>query len=183
MKIRHAILEAVLGSAIKSNGMTIVPVAIRLDGNGFSSEFALEKQPAHRIPPILRVPIEKQYDVSWVCARIPRVFGLTPEKSENEKTLLEEGFIAFPDQQLEGIPFICSDYYGRTALRFSPHEKDQSLKAQAAAAFWDALLEKPEDLADFEERVMHMGAPVWLNFGCKDCEPYFFESPDEDEGE
>ncbi len=66
MKIRHGTFEDVAGNAVKSNGMIIVPAVVQLHGTTFSSEFPLHKLPAAEIPTVLRVPIQKQYDVGTV---------------------------------------------------------------------------------------------------------------------
>lgn len=87
-----------------------------------------------------------------------------------------------PDGESEGVPFECSDYYGRTGLTIAPHESDEPSKARIADAFWNVLLENPDDLADFETRVFHPGAGVWLRYGCESGEPYCRESDDDDPG-
>jgi hypothetical protein len=38
----------------------------------------------------------------------------------------------------------------------------------------------PASHGDFEARVYHPGAGVWMHFGCQDGEPSFEESADED---
>ena len=178
MRVRNAMLLNVLGRPAKFGGFTIVPAEVELEGSSFSSAFPLAELPPSRIPPILRVPIQKHYDVSWVRARLPLAFGLTPEPSEGEKTLLSVGFIAVPDGHQEGVAFWCSDYYGKTSLTFSDAETDDATKEKIANAFWGVLLSEPDKLEDFEASVIHLGAPVTLHFGCEDGEPFFRETPD-----
>jgi hypothetical protein len=71
---------------------------------------------------------------------------------------------------------VCTDYYGRTGLMFSPEGPDQTMQAKIAAAFWSFLLESPNDLEDFEATVYHSGAGVWMHFGCRDGDPCYDES-------
>jgi hypothetical protein len=181
MKVRHAILHDVMGRPVRTRGLIIIPAVVELDGKVFSPSHALCDLPREKIAPVLRVPVDKGYDVSWVRARLPHAFGISPEQSENEKTMLEANFVAVEEGRDEGIAFTCCDYYGKTSLLFSPDEQDQALIARVASTFWDVLLEEPNVLADFEATVAHMGAPLTLNFGCRMGEPFYFESLDEDE--
>jgi hypothetical protein len=169
----------VLGQPRTHAGFTFVPAAVELDGNGFSADFDLRDVAGERLPSVLARPIELQYDAAWVRARLPRVFGFTPELSEVEKSLLDVGFIAVAAGSLVGIPFICTDYYGRTGLMFSPDGPDQHTQAKIAGAFWSLLLQEPDDLADFEATVYHPGAGIWMHFGCENGEPSYRESEDE----
>lgn len=178
MKVRHATLLDVFGRPAKHGGFTIVPAEVELEGRSFGPSFPLAELPPSQIPPILRVPVEKHYDVSWVRARLPHAFGISPEPSEAEKTLLWTGFVAVPDGQEEGVAFWCSDYYGKTSLTFSDADTDEATKEKAARAFWGVLLSEPDMLEDFAARVIHLGAPVTLHFGCEGGEPYFRETPD-----
>jgi hypothetical protein len=177
MKVRHATLLDVVGRPAKFGGLTIVPAEVELEGRFFRPSFPLADLPAVRIPPILRVPIEKHYDVSWVRARLPLAFGISPEPSEAEKTLLWVGFVAIADGEDEAVAFWCSDYYGKTSLMFSDAEAaDEAAKEKAATVFWGLLLSEPDELEDFEASVRHLGAPVTLHFGCEDGEPFFRET-------
>jgi len=119
MKIRHANLLNIIGRPAKYGGVTIVPAEVELEGMSFSPSYPLAEIPVDRIPPILRLPIERHYDVAWVRARLPHAFGISPVPTEIEKTLLSVGFVAVADGQEEGVAFECSDYYGKTSLIFS----------------------------------------------------------------
>jgi hypothetical protein len=176
MKVRHATLLNVFGHPAKFAGFTIVPAEVELEGRSFSPSYPLAELPATRIPPILRLPIKKHYDVAWVRARLPHVFGISPEPSEAEKTLLWTGFVAVADAQVEAVAFWCSDHYGKTSLMFSDAETDEAAKEKAASAFWGVLLSEPNKLEDFEASVIHLGQPVTLHFGCEDGEPFFRET-------
>jgi hypothetical protein len=176
MDVRHAKLLNVYGRAAKQDGLTIVPADVALDGVMFRPSFRLNDLPSERIPPVLRVPVAKQFDVAWVRARLPTAFGCTPVPSEGEKTFLEQGFVAVPDGTDAGVAFECSDYYGKTSLTFSQAETDEGLKGRVAKAFWSILLSEPDALADFSGRFEHIGAGVTLEYGCENGEPYCIES-------
>jgi hypothetical protein len=178
MKVRHATLLNVFGRAAKHGGFTIVPAEVDLEGRSFSPSFPLAEIPLSRIPPILRAPVEKHFDVSWVRARLPHAFGISPEPSGAEKILIDVGFVAVLDGEGEGLAFRCSDYYGKTSLMFSDAETNEATKEKAANAFWDVLLSEPDMLEDFEARVPHLGASVMLHFGCENGEPFLRETPE-----
>jgi hypothetical protein len=178
MNVRHAKLLNVYGRPAYYCGITFHPAEIELEGTMFDSSFPLAELPRDHVPPILRAPIEKQYDVAWVRARLPCAFGISPELTEMEKALLLVGFVAIPDGQQEGIAFECSDYYGRTSLTFSAQEADENGKRQVAQGFWQYLLSEPEQLEDFEARFLHLGASITLHFGCEDGEPLYYETND-----
>ena len=178
MHVRHAKLLNVIGRPARHGGFTIVPAELQLEGTSFSPSHPLSELSKERIPAVLRAPIERQYDVAWVWARLPSAFGIWPEPSESEKQLLSAAFVAVPEGEQEAIAFECCDYYGRTSLMFSDAETDEAMKQRAADAFWGFLLLDPESLDDFEASVMHLGALVTLHFGCRDGEPYCYESED-----
>jgi hypothetical protein len=174
--LQFGTLLEILGKTATHAGFTFVPAAVKLHGSVFSTDFYFRDSAGARPPAILARPIEEQYDAAWVRARLPRVFGFTPEISEAEKSLLDVGFVAVAVGSPVGFPFICSDYYGRTGIMFSPEGPDHDTQAKIAAAFWSLLLKTPDDLADFEAAVYHPGAGVWLHFACKDGEPSCRES-------
>lgn len=59
---------------------------------------------------------------------------------------------------------------------FSDDGPEEHVKRSIAAGFWGVLAQEPEDVTDFDERVYHPGAGVWLNYGCKDGHLYCDES-------
>ena len=172
MIVRHATLHDVIGRAARSDGFTFVPAVLDLDGNSFSSPFSLSDLSSERIPPVLRVPIRQEFDAAWIRARLPCVFGFTPPPAETEKALLDVAFVAVPDGSDEGVPIVCSDYYGHSSIYFAAVESDRPLKERVANAFWSVLLSEPEQLADFQTSVYHSGFGGWLDFGCEAGEPY-----------
>lgn len=175
MNVRHATLMNVFGRPAKYAGFSIMPAHLKLEGQMFRPSYRLAQLPSDRIPPVLRIPIERGFDVAWVRARIPIVFGYAPDVSEVEKSVLYEGFLAVSENAGDAVPFECSDYYGKTSLTFSPAETDEPLKQSVADAFWGVLLADPNALADFEARTHSEGH---AGYGCRDGEPYSLETED-----
>lgn len=163
------------GKAVTHGGFVFMPANVVLNGSSFSSGAYLRDAVATP-PAVLVRPIAEKFDAAWVRGRIPMVFDFIPTLSSTEKALLETGFLAVAVGASSGIGFICTDYYGRTGLTFSPEGPDAEAKRAIADAFWSLLLVAPHDLADFEERVFHPGAGVWMHFGCSDGEPTYDES-------
>jgi hypothetical protein len=179
MRIEFGTLQDVCGKAVVHGGYTFVPAEVKLAGNGFSHGFHLRDAVGAPPPAILANPIEAQYDAAWVRARLPRVFGFIPGDSDVEKTLLYVGFVAVPLESQTGFPFICTDYYGRTGLMFSPEGPDTETQTKIANTFWSLLLQNPSDLSDFESTVFHPGACIWMHYYCKNGELEYSESEEE----
>ncbi len=177
LQVRHARLLDVEGAAVQSAEWRIVPARLELAGSGFSPAYPL-KESKPPLPACLRICLHEDLDVAWVRARVPRLFGITPLPSDGEKNHLWVSFAAIRPGDREAIAFECGDYYGTTSLYFSELETDESAKASVACAFWSALLADPDDLADFEGRLYHIGAGVWLHFGCRNGDFHFRESKD-----
>lgn len=168
LEIRFGTLLDILGRPAKSGEFTFVPAMVELAGNGFSIDHQLSESIAESPPLILKRPLIDHFDAAWVRARLPQVFGFTPEIPEVEKSLLDVGFAAVRQGELVGYPFVCTDHYGRTGLMFSEDGPDPSLQNDIAQAYWSLLLADPEDVADFEAAVFHPGTCTWLLHGCED---------------
>lgn len=176
MEVQHGRLSNVYGRSVKHGGFTFMGAHVVLDGTGFSLAQRLSDHIRGREPPVLRHPVENGFDAAWVRARIPNTFGFTPEKAEVEKALLNVGFVAVPEGEAVCYPFVCIDHYGRTGLMFSDEGPEEFIKQSIAAGFWGLLAQEPENVSNFEERVYHPGAGVWLTFGCEDGRVYCDES-------
>jgi hypothetical protein len=153
-----------------------MPADVELDGQSFRLDYRLLDHVWAQAPPVLREPVEHGFDAAWVRARIPNVFGITPEPARAEKALLEVGFVAVTEGEPVCYPFVCTDHYGRSALMFSREGPKEAAKRTIAAAFWGVLAQNPDDLTDFSQRVYHIGAGVWLNYGCESGRVYCNES-------
>lgn len=177
--VQFAKLHNVFGKPATHGGFTFIPAVVELEGSSFSIGFALRDVAGDSPPAVLMLPIEQQYDAAWVRARLPCVFEFAPQPAEAEKSLLDIAFVAVPIGSAVGFPFICTDYYGRSGLMFSPNGPPPDMQTEIAVAFWSLLLEKPYDLADFHITIFHPGANIWMHFGCENGEPFCRESQDE----
>ncbi|REK18696.1 MAG: hypothetical protein DWQ37_03950 [Planctomycetota bacterium] len=161
---------------MRHDDFRFVAADVELAGSSFSSDFYLRDLARNRLPAILLRAIEGGYDAAWVRARIPHTFQVSPPPARIEKSLLDSGFVAVTIDASLAFPFVCTDYYGKSALMFSGEGPDRVTKQAIADAFWGILLRKPDDLTDFEQRVFHPGACVWLTFGCEAGRVYCEES-------
>jgi hypothetical protein len=176
VEVRHGVLLNVFGTPARCGSYTIMPSDSKLNGRSFRTDYRLCDHFDVPVPSVLRYPVDQGFDAAWVRARLPSVFGFTPEPTEVEKTLLCVGFAAVTEGGSICYPFICTDHYGRSALMFSDEGPEEAVKRSIADAFWGALVQYPDDLTDFEERVYHPGAMVWLNYGCESGHLYCEES-------
>jgi hypothetical protein len=176
MDVRFGSLANVYGVHASRDGFTLMPADVALAGSAFSLAFQLADHLGDGTPTVLRHPIKEGFDAAWVRARIPSLFGYEPEAADVEKALLFAGFVAVTEDRAAAYPFVCIDHYGKSALMFSDEGPEDSIKQAIATAFWTTLLDVPEDLTDFEERVYHPGAGIWLTYGCKFGHLYCDES-------
>lgn len=178
LQVQHGTLINVYGTPVRSGGYLFMPADVELDGNSSSLNHRLEDQCDDRAHPALLGPVRRGFDAAWVRARIPRLFGFTPEPAEGEKALIDVGFVAVAEAGMVCYPFLCADHHGRSALGFSDEGPTRDIQRSIAIAFWTALAGEPEELADFERRVYHPGAGVWLDYGCESGRVYCDESED-----
>ena len=180
IQVRFGELEDVIGRARQWDDVAIVPATIRLTGNPMTNGSELEDYlAAHKVPAETKALIRPGEDAPWVCGRVQRVFSLpqVPEEDRAEKSCMQFGFLgAIPHEgQLVGIPFECTDYYGRSMLIFSGDAPPQSFIDRIAGAFWQMLLEQPDDLPEYTDRFSHLGAGCDVRFGVRDGEPFMEE--------
>ena len=190
LHLRHGKLIGLRSEAVLSSDWSFVVASIKLEGDVFypSSPLAhyvdslwIDAQPAELL--------SRGLDAIWVRARLKSIFGVdsTPENERIEKSLSSYAFVAVKDDDDDGvslaIPFDCEDYYGKTRLCFSPHETDSELMESVAYDFW-WLLTRGVDLADYEDRAFHLGASIWMVYGCKEGKAFYYEEePDEEDFE
>jgi hypothetical protein len=175
MRIRFGTFEHARGRNVESEGWTLLPCIGTLNGSSFFLSHRLsDRIDVAHAPGVLKRPLIERWDAAWVRARLARAFEYEPTASEVEKSLLWECFVASRDD--EAFLFECVDHYGRTGLFFSPEGPESATQDAIASAFWQVLLRAPHDLADFETRVYHPGAGVWLVYACKDGEPSLEET-------
>src|SRR5262249_55931887 len=156
-----------LGHVAESKGWSFLPCIGTLAGHSFrGSHWLSDHVDVADTPAALRRALASGWDAAWVRARLPRAFAYEPAVPEVEKALLSECFVASVGD--DAFLFECSDHYGRTGLFFSPEGPDDAARDAIARAFWHVFLRDPDNLADFEARVFHPGAGVWLDYVCKD---------------
>jgi hypothetical protein len=178
MRIHHGTFDRPLGRKAESHGWTLLPCIGTLEGDTFSASHLLSDYvDVAQAPAVLKRPLAGGWDAAWVRARLQRAFAYEPAVAEVEKSLLSECFVAICED--DAFLFECADYYGRTGLVFSPKGPAKATQDRIARAFWSILLREPDDLADFEARVFHPGAGVWLHYACEGGEPSLEQTEDD----
>jgi hypothetical protein len=180
IKVRFGQLEDVVGPARRHGDIAIVPARVRLTGNMLTNGPHLQEYlAALKLPADVNALIHPGDDAPWVCGRVQLVFSLPqlPEEERAEKSCMGFSFLAAlqDDGQLVGIPFECTDYYGRSLLMFSGDAPPQPLIDRIANAFWQILLDQPLDLPEYADHFYHLGAGVEVRFGVRDGEPFMEE--------
>ncbi len=176
MKIRFGTLDTPLGRKASRDGFVFLACVGDSLGTTFEREWKLESYLQDKATPhVLKHLLREGSDAAWVRARLPRVFGYAVTDPEVEKTLFWETFVAVRGE--DAVMFTCADYYGRTGLSFA-EKLERETKTAIAGAFWDLLLEDPEELADYELRTFHLGVGVWLDYSCKDGVVAVEETPE-----
>jgi hypothetical protein len=155
----------VFGRPAEEDGLKFLNAAVEVAGASGECEHRLREHPSFKTA--TNIPLE--YDVAFVRARIPRLFGVTPAQAEVEKAFLNEGFVCvFEDA--ECIPFLCTDTYGFTTLWFDaavPAEK----KARISSTFWSLILASSDEVEDFEGQAAVFGSEK-VTLGCRQGEVY-----------
>lgn len=183
IKIRFGELDDVIGPARRHEDISIVPARVQLNGSMLTNGRHFDEYlAAHKLPLDVKALIRPGEDAPWVCGRVQRVFSLPqlPEEERAEKSCMGFGFLAALQEngQLIGIPFECTDYYGRSLLVFSGDSPPQSLIDRITNSFWQLMLEAPQDLPEYSDQYYHTGAGVEVRFGVRDGEPFMEEVAD-----
>jgi hypothetical protein len=180
IKVRFGELEDVVGQARRHDEIAIVPARVRLTGSMLTNGPHFEEYlAALKLAADVKALIHPGEDAPWVCGRVQRVFSLPqlPEEERAEKSCMGFSFLAAlqEDGQFVGIPFECRDYYGRSLLMFSGDAPPKPLMDRISNAFWQILLEQPQDLPEYADHYYHTGAGVEVRFGVRDGEPFMQE--------
>jgi len=173
--IQHGELLDVIGVPIRHNDITLVPACVKLNGTSFSPGSSLVDWCESNGQPIPAI-VHGDENAPWVLGRLMALFNTenTPEDDRGEKSCLNASFLAvLHEPEGVAIPFDCFDYYGRTSLWFSsenpPSEEHQ---ARIGDAFYGLLLDDPNSLVDYENRMYHSMSGTWVAFGVCYGEPY-----------
>ena len=175
-ELRFGTLVDVIGSPLPFQQVTFVPALIQLEGTRFSAQFKLvdwAHQQSRPLPAIVR----GDENAAWLLGRLTYLFNTEniPEDERVEKTCFGVSFIAVLHHHGSvAIPFECSDHYGCTSLLFSSDgEPPLELRTAIADAFYGLMLDEPDSLTDYDDRMYHAGAGYWVEFGVSNGEPYF----------
>lgn len=181
-RIRHGEFHDVSGPIRRRGDITFVPARVSLGGTSFDFTHHLDTYAAGA-PLETRALVKPGDDAPWVLGRLMFLFGAQPtaEESRPEKSCVCEAFLAvLHSSDNLSVPFVCTDYYCRTALMFSSDDPpDDSVRATIADGFWSLLLSSPADVVDYESRMFHPGICRWIEFGVAYGEPYSIEAEDD----
>lgn len=180
IQVRFGEFEDVIGNAKWHDDISIVPARVQLTGSMLTNGPYLEEYlTARKVAADIRALVNPGKDAPWVCGRVQRVFSLPqiPEEERAEKSCMGFSFLGVIKEngQLVGIPFECTDYYGRSHLLFSGNAPPQVLIDQVANAFWQILLANPDDLPEYLDQFYHLGGGFQVRFGVRDGEPFMEE--------
>ena len=182
-RIQHGELFDVTARPQRIDDVTFLPARVILNGESFSFSHPLHEY-ANLIPSGMDSIVHPGNDAPWALGRLTMLFGTTPSSPEfrPEKSCFHESFVAVL-HSLDNltIPFHCTDYYCKSSLIFSDDDPpDQSIQQLIATRFWALLFSDIEDVADYESRMFHSGACIWIRFGIDGGEPFI---RGEDDGE
>jgi hypothetical protein len=180
LTVQYGELHDLIGPWRQWEGIAIAAAHVRLAGQSWTPTHPLTEHVAARHYPFdVRAMLLNGNDAPWVRGRVERLLGVPPTRQEDrgEKSGLAAGFIAAvpqDDGSRLGVPFHCADYYLHTELEFAG-AVPATLANDVAAAFWNLLLDDPHDLPDYVDKLMHLGAGIWLLFGIEDGQPFVQE--------
>jgi hypothetical protein len=178
MALRFGTFSGARGHSASHEGWAFSAGIGQPEGSSFKTSHRLREFVAlDDAPEVLRRPLEERYDAAWVRARLPRVFGYEPSVSDVEKSLLWEAFSATHTNG-DVYVFCCVDHYGKSGLMFSDAGPEAAIKDSIAHAFWSLILANPNDLADYQVRMFHDGAGVWLDYECRAGHLSLTETPE-----
>lgn len=178
-RIQHGELLDVTGHPVRHQEITFVPASIELWGSSFSFSFPFHEFTANW-PFATKALVKPGNDAPWVLGRLMYLFGtdLCAEEFRPEKACFSESFIAvLHSRENLSIPFTCTDYYCKSSLMFSSEDPPaDELQQEIAGSFWSLLLSAPTDVVDYESRMFHSGACIWIRFGVESGESFLTET-------
>lgn len=182
IQIRHGQFTDLTGPSRPHGDILFASAEIKLLGSAFTLTHCLEDHLQQIVvSPETMALVRPGQDAVWVRGRAQQLFKIpnTTEEDRGEKTFFFSTFLALmkeEDGRYVGVPFECSDYYGRAGLMFSSEDSPPpELQDRIAKAFWSLLLAEPDEMEDYRDSTFHSGAGVWLDFGVEDGEPFLEE--------
>lgn len=181
LKIKHGELLDVTGRPLRFEDVTFVPANVSLNGTSFSFSHSLDTYAA-KTNLATRSLVKPGDDAPWVLGRLMFLFNAQLDSAEfrPEKSCLQESFIAvLHSYDNLAVPFGCIDHYCRTSLMFSSEDAPSAeIQDFIAERFWTFLLSEPSALVDYEARMFHSGACIWIRYGVESGEPFMIETED-----
>lgn len=175
LKIRHGELNDITGCPQRFEDDTFIPARVTLNGSSFPFSHALHEY-ADLIPSGMDSIVHPGNDAPWGFGRLMTLFNATPASPEfrPEKSCFHESYVVVLHAHDNlTIPFHCTDYYCKSSLIFSTHDPpESSMQELIARRFWSLLFSDATDVADYESRMFHSGACVWVRFGIDGGEPF-----------
>ena len=184
IQIRHGQFTDLLGPPQTYDDITFAAAQVQLNGSIFDLTHPLESWiDQHHVPRETKALVLAAENAVWVRGRVQQLFKIpnTTEEDRGEKTFFLGELIAILQGeagQSLGIPFLCTDTYGRSGLMFSSEDPPpQELQQRIGNAFWSLLLSDPRNLEDYRDSILHLGTGAWLDFGVQDGDPFLEERP------
>ncbi len=173
-------VHEVLGIARDAGGWSFAPARVELAPGAIASGAAFEFFLATHRPEVLGLLPEPGTDAIWARASIEALFGVRslPTDERQEKSLMQFGFCASRQGEL-AVPFEASDYYGKSALSFSEAVGAPVIES-IEEAFWK-LVASNRKLVTYRDRTLHLGALVWMEYGCTNGKLFLEYPPDEED--
>ena len=169
-------VHELLGIARDAAGWSFTAARVELSHDSDTVSVPFESVLATVRPEVFAALPEPGTDAIWARASIEALFGvrsLTPDERQ-EKSLMAFGFCA--SREGEAIPFEASDYYGKSALAFSDAVGAAMIES-IGTAFWQ-LVATNHKLVTYRDRTLHLGALVWMEYGCNNGR-VFLEYPED----
>ena len=181
MKTRpdHGRVHELRGIARDAGGWSFAPATVELAPGTILTGAAFECFLAKHRPEVLDLLPEPGTDAIWARASIEALFGVRslPADERQEKSLMAFGFCASREGEV-AIPFEASDYYGNSKLAFAEAVGAPVIES-IEEAFWK-LVARNRKLVTYRDRTLHLGALVWMEYGCTSGRLFLEYPPDDD---
>lgn len=155
----------VFGRPAEQDGLKFLNAAVEVAGASGEREHRLREHPGFKTA--INIPLE--YDVAFVRARIPRLFGVTPAPAEVEKAFLDEALFASLKTQ-NAFPFFASTLTA-SPLCGSTTPSPPRKRLEFRSTFWSLILASSDEVEDFEGQAAVFGSEK-VTLGCRQGEVY-----------
>lgn len=177
MQVLHGEIGDVSGQMHTHGDFGFICADVSLSGESWMLESGLRDFPELEGLSAIQPLVENQIDAIWVIGRLKAVFGSWLALEEGEKSILNQGFVAYHKSRDISLPFIVCDYYLRTAMMFGATLTDEELKGAIARSFYEMLLAAPTELVAFSFRKEHIGAGITMVGGIVNGQVQYDEEP------